>query len=311
MPDLHDLYAAFRQIGEDPAPILAPDTAHLVAQGQRLVSRQSIPGVRIEAESGEAGILARVEVAAGLVIPRPVHLCFGIFEPCGDQNVALVISLGPASRAEFWSHCLFTLPERARHAMDARVDLLPGARLDYREAHYHGLSGGIEVVARARVRVEEGARYRADFTLVQGRVGRLDLDYEVEVGTRASAELLSKVYGRMTDEIAIREGVRLNGEGARGLVKTRVAVEDEAQARIIGATYGNAAGARGHVDCLEIVRDRAVASAVPEVRVSHPQAKVTHEAAIGSVDERQVDALMARGLSPAAAVDRIVLGMLG
>jgi len=47
------------------------------------------------------------------------------------------------------------------------------------------------------------------------------------------------------------------------------------------------------------------------VRVTHPQAKVTHEAAIGSVDQKQLEALMARGLSPEDAVDRIILGMLG
>jgi Fe-S cluster assembly scaffold protein SufB len=66
----------------------------------------------------------------------------------------------------------------------------------------------------------------------------------------------------------------------------------------------------GHVDCTEIVRDRAVVSAVPEVRVTHPLAKVTHEAAIGSVDSRQLETLMARGLDPDAAVDLIIRGML-
>jgi len=46
------------------------------------------------------------------------------------------------------------------------------------------------------------------------------------------------------------------------------------------------------------------------VKVSHPQAKVTHEAAIGSVDHQQLETLMARGLSPDAAVDLIVSGIL-
>jgi Fe-S cluster assembly scaffold protein SufB len=95
------------------------------------------------------------------------------------------------------------------------------------------------------------------------------------------------------------------------MIKTRVAVEDEASAEIIGITEGNAAGARGHMDCLEIVRGRATASAQPEVRVSHPEAKITHEAAIGSVDHHQLETLMAHGLSPEAAVDLIVGGLLG
>jgi hypothetical protein len=46
------------------------------------------------------------------------------------------------------------------------------------------------------------------------------------------------------------------------------------------------------------------------VQVTHPLAKVTHEAAIGSVDKRQMETLMAHGLSPEEAVDVIVKGIL-
>jgi len=64
------------------------------------------------------------------------------------------------------------------------------------------------------------------------------------------------------------------------------------------------------VDCMEIVKDQAVAKAIPMVQVNNPLAKVTHEAAIGSVDKRQMETLMAHGLSPEEAVDVIVKGVL-
>jgi Fe-S cluster assembly scaffold protein SufB len=102
----------------------------------------------------------------------------------------------------------------------------------------------------------------------------------------------------------------LAGENSRGLIKTRVAIEDSAEAEITGITEGNAAGARGHVDCMEIVKDNAVAKAIPIVNVTNPLAKVTHEAAIGSVDKRQMETLMAHGLTPEEAVDVIVKGIL-
>ncbi len=306
MADLDPLYQAFRKIGEDPALVLAPDTAHVVAYGHQLVSQQSIPGVHVKAHADAGGV-----VEAGRVIAKPVHLCFGLFERIGVQNVDLDLLLEAGAEATFWSHCLFMFPEQARHAMDARIELAPGARLTYNEVHYHGVSGGIEVVPKAQVRVGKRAHYRADFSLVRGTVGRLAVDYDVVVGEDATAELTSKIFGHGADDIRIEERVRLDGENARGLVKSRVAVEDNARAHIVGATYGNAAGARGHVDCMEIVRGNAQASAVPEVKVSHPEAKVTHEAAIGAVDQRQLEALMARGLDPEAAVDRIILGLLG
>lgn len=310
MPELDALYKAFAQIGEDPTQILTPETAYLVAYGHEVVGMQSVPGVIIIPARTQHGIHARVTVLENYQLENPVHLCFSLFERFGAQNIDLDLTLQPHSKAMFWSHCLFTVPEVARHAMTAQVTIQEGAELVYNEVHYHGLSGGIEVIPRAKITVGPQARYQADFTLVQGRVGKLDIDYAVTVAEAGVAELTSKVYGRVADEIRIRETVSLDGANARGLIKSRVALDDEATAEITGATYGNAAGARGHVDCLEIVRGHAKASAIPEVRVTHPQAKVTHEAAIGSVDQAQLETLMARGLSPEEAVDRIILGML-
>jgi Fe-S cluster assembly scaffold protein SufB len=61
---------------------------------------------------------------------------------------------------------------------------------------------------------------------------------------------------------------------------------------------------------MEIIKDQAVASAIPIVSVTDPLAKVTHEAAIGSVDKRQMETLMSHGLTPEQAVDVIVKGIL-
>ena len=310
MTDLEPLRAAFRLIGEDPSRVLGPGTAHLVAYGHELVSRRDVPGLTMDVASAADGVRVRIQIEAGARIPQPVHLCFGLFQRRGIQNIDLELRLEAGSSATFWSHCLFTQVERARHAMTARVEIGEGAELVYREAHYHGTSGGIEVIPRATIRLGPRARYLTDFSLVQGRVGRLDIDYQVEVGAEAVAELTSKVYGKGSDRIRIREVVRLNGERAHGLIRSRVAAEGETVAEVLGITEGNAPYARGHVDCLEIVRERAQVSALPEVRVTHPLAKVTHEAAIGSVDHRQLETLMSRGIAPEEAADIIVRGML-
>ena len=60
----------------------------------------------------------------------------------------------------------------------------------------------------------------------------------------------------------------------------------------------------------EIVQDQAVARATPVVDVRHPRARVTHEAALGSVDSRQLQTLMARGMTEDEAVDLIIRGLL-
>jgi Fe-S cluster assembly scaffold protein SufB len=94
----------------------------------------------------------------------------------------------------------------------------------------------------------------------------------------------------------------LSGAGGRLLELRGIALHLGAKDVLRGL---NLSGARGHVDCTEIVRDHAVVSAIPEVNVPHPQAKVTHEVAIGSVDSSQLETLMARGLDPDSAAGLI------
>lgn len=310
MGDLQPMLDAFDAAGENRPALLTPGTPHLVAYGHQLASQQSIPGVTVIATSSGHGIHARVGIAAGMQVLEPVHLCFGMLDPSGLQNVQLELTLEAGASATIWAHCLFSFAVDARHAMQATVTVGEGAALRLQESHYHGASGGTKVWARTRVRLARHARYRSEFSLLAGRVGELEVDAAVDAGEATVAELESRVYGYGNDVIRIRESVELNGEAARAVVKSRVAVRDDATAEIVGATFGNAAHARGHVDCMEIVRDRAVATAMPEVRVTHPQAKVTHEAAIGSVDQRQLETLMARGVDPEEAVDMLVRGML-
>ncbi len=46
------------------------------------------------------------------------------------------------------------------------------------------------------------------------------------------------------------------------------------------------------------------------VRVAHPEAQVTHEAAIGTVDQSQLETLMAHGLTPDQAIELVISGLL-
>lgn len=310
MSELGSLMQALDQRGIDRAVMADTATAHLMANGSNLLSRRQVPGLELDATETPEGIVARIRVARDAHIGRPLHLCFGVLPAVGRQHIDLALVLEEGATLDIVAHCLFPNAEQVEHLMDARIELGTGARLDYTEAHFHGPYGGVNVVPRAVVKVGRLAFYRSDFSLTSGRVGRLDIDYEVEAAEDAVVELTARVFGRGADTLRIRERLVLAGRGARGLVKTRVALKDEATAEIIGIGEGNAEGSRGHIDCMEILRDRAVASAQPLIKVTHPLAKITHEAAIGSVDHHQLETLMAHGLSPEQAVDLIVGGLL-
>jgi Fe-S cluster assembly scaffold protein SufB len=308
--ELKELLNAFDETDTDKRIFENRDIAHLAASGHKILSMRNVEGLEVDARESLTGISARVIVKKGLKIKNPVHLCFGVLHKKGTQRIKINVRLEKDSYAHFIAHCIFPKAEKVKHVMDAVIEIGEDAEMRYSETHYHGLYGGIEVIPKAVVRVNRKGRYFTDFNLTTGRVGILFIDYNVETGERAIAELTARVFGHANDNIKIKEKIVLSGRDSRGLIKTRIALEDEAMAEVTGVTEGNAEGARGHVDCMEIVKDRAVARAIPIVNVTHPLAKVTHEAAIGSVDKRQMETLMAHGLTPEEAVDVIVKGIL-
>lgn len=301
---------AYEKAGGKPDVLRSSRVASAVVSASDILAVNEIEGITIETEAIEDGIRARITVAPGTKVEHPVHLCFGMTANEGVQVIDAHYEIGEGAEVGFLAHCTFPNAVELKHVMDAVVHVGPGATMRYNEAHYHGPQGGIEVLPTTHAQVDEGGRLETRFDLTEGRVGRMAIEFEADVAARGVAELVAKAYGAADDDISVNEVVRLNGEGARGLTKTRVAVRDRAKSSITTTAEGNAPQARGHMDCTEIVRGRAEARNVPIVVVRDDRARVTHEAAIGSVGKKELETLMARGLSEEDAVDVIIRGML-
>jgi Fe-S cluster assembly scaffold protein SufB len=310
MSEFDDLKRTLPMVGAEPAILDDAGIAHVVGHGHRILSRRTVPGLRVDLEETPDAIVGKMVVEAGARIVQPIHMCFGLTHQTGVQQIKIDVEVCEEAQARVLAHCLFPHATAAVHRMQATMAIGPAASLTYTEGHYHGPHGGMLVLPHATIKVRKGARYFSDFSLLSGSVGRLDIDYLVEVDQEGVAELSAKIFAHKTDHITLKEAVMLRGEGSHGLIKTRVVLEDDARAEITGITEAHAKGARGHVDCMEVVQGHAQASAIPIVRVFHPEAKVTHEAAIGSVDKKELETLMSRGLTSEQAVELIVSGIL-
>ncbi|MFC1900687.1 SufD family Fe-S cluster assembly protein [Chloroflexota bacterium] len=302
---------AYEKAGGNRDSLISEDVAKLVIHENKVLSSDGISGLKIDTEEIETGVSINMVVEKGAKIEKPVHLCFGVLPEEGLQEIIMKVDAQDDSQISVIAHCVFPNAVKVIHKMNADINIGNNARFDYKETHYHGENGGIEVIPKAVVKVGKGGVWQSSMTLSDGLVGKLDYDFEVFVGENGVAELIVKAYGRKNDEIKILEKIHLDGDGARGLAKSRLVLSDKAKAEVRGETYGNAPNARGHVDCMELVNGKdAVAVAIPIVSVTNDKAKVTHEAAIGSIDKRQVETLMARGLDEDEAVDTIVKGIL-
>jgi len=302
------IQALYESIGEE--CVTAGDVAHVEVHGNRVLGLHLVPGLEIEADERDDGIEASVVVRAGTRIEQPVRICFGLIPESGVQRITMSTTMEEASRVAILASCTFPNAVDVLHEMDAEITIGKGAEYVYLERHVHGDEGGVRVVPNAKITLEEGARFRTDFELVRGSVGEIDFDYDATCRAGSVLEMAARISARGEDRVKIHEKADLVGEGARGVLTTNIAVRDRAQADIRNTLTASAPYARGHVDCKEIVQGEAVAKAVPIVEVRHPKAHVTHEAAIGSVDSKQLETLMSRGLTEDDATELIIGGLL-
>jgi len=307
---LKGILKAYELSGGKPEDLTSKDIGSMIVEGNKILSSNIVEGILIEKEETETGVKVKIVVGKGQRIKKPIHLCFGVLPKEGLQEIISEIIVEENASADIKACCTFPNARKVKHVMDAKFILEKNSSLSYQETHFHGHYGGIEVIPKAKMMVNENSALKTIFSLVTGRVGKLDIDYEVDAKKNSTTEILTKVYGKSTDKIKIREGVRLNGENARSVIKSRIAVKDNAVSEITNITEGNAPYTQGHVDCTEIVRGKAISRAIPIVSVTSEKAKVTHEAAIGTVNKKELETLMAHGLERDKAVDMIIEGIL-
>ncbi|MFB0566656.1 MAG: SufD family Fe-S cluster assembly protein [Candidatus Aminicenantaceae bacterium] len=310
MQDYKLMLDAYKKSGGAPEAFKDSKIAHLVVHKNKVLGKHLVEGLIIVPEETESGINVILTVRKGFRISTPVHLCFGIIPEEGRQEINIQAKVEDNVRISLLAHCVFPNAVKIQHIMKANIEIGDNAFYEYNEVHFHGEKGGIEVIPQAKIKVGKKSQLKTNFSLLKGRVGVFDLDYQAEVDDEAVLEMITKIYGYGEDRIKIKEGGRLTGKASRGLIKSRIAVRDEAQSEVVNEMIAEGENSRGHVDCVEIVQDQALAKAIPIVEVIHPLAQVTHEAAIGRVDKKQVETVMARGLEEEKAIDIVVGGML-
>jgi hypothetical protein len=287
-----------------------PNVAHLFIHKHEVVGSHLIPGLNIDVESFEDSIKLNIKLDDGIIVENPVHMCFGMMPKKGIQRIVMNTKIGKNSKISILAHCTFPNAIDVEHIMDADITIEKGASYSYFERHIHGNFGGIKVIPKAKIHVMDSASFSTEFELLKGRVGLIDIDYEVTCQKKSILDMMARINGLGDDIIKIRETGNLIGDYARGVLTSRVAVRDNASAEIYSKLSASGSYARGHVDCKEIVQDNGKVSAVPIVDVSNPKAHITHEASLGSVDSKQLQTLMARGLTEDDATDLIINGLL-
>jgi uncharacterized protein len=287
-----------------------PDIAHIFIHHHKVIQSHLLPGLKVDVKEFEDYIEVNTVVEKDTKIEKPVHMCFGMIPENGIQKMVINTDIRENASVSFLAHCAFPNAVDVQHIMDGDIKVGKNASFKYLEKHVHGPHGGVKVYPHAKINLSENAHYYSEFELIKGRAGLIDIRYEATCEAASVLEMVTRISGKENDQINIKEIGHLIGEKARGFLSSRVAATGNTKAEVYNKLTASAAYARGHVDCTEIIKDNGVVSAIPIVEVSHPKAHITHEAALGSVDSKQLQTLMARGLSENKATDLIIQGLL-
>jgi len=290
----------------------------IISQGNFYVEKNKILsfrfplGVATKAKETKRGIKAEIIFKKGVKFKEPFFFCFGLLGRQAEQKIVPNIILEDGAQVKIVAHCSFPQARDIHHQMKALFQLGEKANLFYEEYHYHGNFFGANVYPALRVKVGKASKFVSNFILTKGTVGKTRLEVAVDLEEKAKTEINTKVLGKgQKDRVEIFDKVVLRGRRSRSLIKMRAAAKNGGSVFMQGETVAYAAGTAGHVDCQEIViGEKSQAKAVPIVEVFHPEARVTHEASVGKINQKELEALMARGLTESEATDLIVGAMM-
>lgn len=286
-----------------------PQGAFNIRKNGAAVARQSTANIEIRSKTDRPGIDIIVKPGTkneAVHIPVIVassgftDLVYNTFEIGEGADVLVVAGCGIHNPGE----------AEARHDGIHEIFVRKGARLRYVEKHYGQGPGTGERVLNPTtiVHIEDGGTAELELVQIRGvDSSRRVTTAKVGAGGRLiiTERLMTHGHQRADSDIV----VELIGEDSSTEVISRSVARDASQQvfrpRVIATNR-----ARGHVECDSLIMDQAQISSVPEISARHPDAELTHEAAIGKIAGEQLVKLMTLGLTEEEAVNTILQGFL-
>ncbi len=283
---------------------------YLAIESNKVYGKNDIPGLFVKTKEKKDGVDIKIIIKEKVKIKRPIHLCFGVTSQKELQKIKMDITLEKEASASVLAHCLFPNSIDVKHIMKAKIRIKENASFTYKEEHFHGYEKGANIDLKADIYLDKKSKFKNIFKLAKGSVGKLKTDYKTINQDESVSEIITKVSGSGNDLIKIKEESNLLGEKAKSLLISKIAVREKAKAEVYNVMTAKGENSRGHIDCKEIIQNEAEATAIPIVKVLNSTARITHEAAIGSIDEKQIETLMSRGVDKEKAIQAIINGII-
>ncbi|BBO78565.1 hypothetical protein DSCW_59820 [Desulfosarcina widdelii] len=259
------------------------------------------------ADTQTGGYFIRVRKGAGTDIPVEA----GLFMPdeMGAMRVHNIVVLEEGARLHLVTGC--TAGRHLRSGLHVAVsEHFVAKDASFTNTMIHRWGPEFIVRPRGATVVASNGTYAENYYSVQPPKSIETNPVTYLKGRNASARYTAGLICLPGTHCEIGSTIYLEGESSSAEIAAR-AVNHGGTVIQKGLLVGAAEGVRAHVDCSGLMlSDTGVIEAVPGLRAMHPEAKMSHEAAIGKIDTGAVNYLRAKGLTEMQAVSLIVRGFL-
>lgn len=273
----------------------------------KIMDRERDAFTELAAKRKEGGYFIRSE--KGAKVNYPVQACMYLETNALAQDVHNVVIAEEGSELNIISGCASGPNVRSGlHVGVSEMYVKRGATLSF--TMVHDWAEEMSVRPRTTVVVEEGGCYISNYICLKPAK---DLQMYPTVylnGENSVATFNTVLMTGPGSKMDTGSRVYLRGRGSRAEIVSRsVSTGGTVYAR--GHLIGEAAGVRAHLECNGLLlSDSGMIHAVPELEARHKDLEMSHEAAVGKINQEETEYLMARGLSEAKAQSLIVKGFL-
>lgn len=159
--------------------------------------------------------------------------------------------------------------------------------------------------------IEEGGTLISNYILIRPVRDIQSYPTAYLTGRNATVKFNSIVYATKDSLVDLGNRILLMEEGTTGESVFKVVATGSAKIFNRGQIYGQNKSTKGHLECRGLILcPSASITAIPELVAEHSETELSHEAAIGKLQEEQLHYLMARGIAPDQAIGVLVKGFL-
>lgn len=245
-----------------------------------------------------------IKIPRDVHVKAPIYTCFMISTANIAQPVHNLVVVEDGAELNLVTAC--SSSAAGLHVGVTELYVGAGAKVTY--TMIHNWAEGTHSRPRTGARLADGSRL--DMYYVNLNPGAsLQTMPTVEIGARSSFYSASVLLASGSSSLDVGTSAMVSGEGGRAEIISKIIARDTSDVVSRTEILARAPGTRGHTECSGLMlSDEASIRTIPALESRSPTAELSHEAAIGMVDEEAISYLMARGLSDDEAIALLVRG---